>query len=65
MFNVGDRVHYRVAPSMTPDTRTAGTVTSIEDGLYYVAWDDVDPRIYKPTAGYGDTDLAAANPATQ
>jgi hypothetical protein len=50
---------------MTPDTRTAGTVTSIEDGLYYVAWDDVDPRIYKPTAGYGDTDLAAANPATQ
>jgi hypothetical protein len=56
-FKAGDRVHYRVYPSGTPDETVGGTVLRVERGIYFVLWDDVAPG-YEPT-GYESSDIAA------
>ncbi len=66
-YQVGSRVHYRVYPSVMPDTRAVGTVVSIDRHptrlgrlVYAVQWDDVDysDRTNFVPARYMSSDLA-------
>lgn len=60
-FETGDRVHYVVYPSGTPDTSTMGTVVRVDGPDYYVQWDDVDNSRYEAAAYLGN-DLAPVLP---
>lgn len=60
-LEVGDRVHYVVYPSGTPDTSIQGTIVRRvrETGEYHVQWDDVDYSKHRESI-YLENDLAPA-----